>query len=59
MRNINRIRPFLDELEKIWRKNPDLRFTQLVMNVLDGPGAYYIEDAEALYALKQAYRIED
>lgn len=30
MRNINRIKPFLNELEKLWEAYPDLRFGQLV-----------------------------
>ena len=33
MRDINRIRPFLDELEQMWLKVPDWRFGQLISNV--------------------------
>ncbi len=31
MRDPKRIRPFLEELEKLWTENPDYRFGQLVM----------------------------
>ena len=33
MRDPNRIKPFLEEIEKLWSKNPDWRFGQLVINV--------------------------
>lgn len=36
MRDPNRIRPFLDELERVWMTNPDLRFGQLVENIVAG-----------------------
>ena len=33
MRDINRIKPFCDELAELWSKYPDLRFGQLMSNV--------------------------
>ena len=30
MRDINRIRPLLEQIESIWKKYPDLRLTQLL-----------------------------
>lgn len=33
MRDPNRIKPFLEEIEKLWAKNPDWRFGQLVKNI--------------------------
>ena len=33
MRDINRIDPFLERLGKVWKKVPDWRFGQLMVNV--------------------------
>lgn len=33
MRDKKRIKPFLEEFEKLWLKNPDQRFGQLVYNL--------------------------
>ena len=33
-RKINRIKPFLNQVEKYWEKAPDFRFGQLLINVL-------------------------
>ena len=35
MRNPDRIKPFLNTLEKAWNKVPDWRFGQLMVNVLN------------------------
>lgn len=35
MRDINRIDPFLERLGKVWKKVPDWRFGQLMVNVLN------------------------
>lgn len=35
MRDVNRIKPFLERLEKVWSKVPDWRFGQLMVNVLN------------------------
>ncbi|WP_022755200.1 hypothetical protein [Butyrivibrio fibrisolvens] len=34
MRNRERIRPFLDKLEEVWEDYPDLRFGQLIINIV-------------------------
>ena len=45
MRDPNRIDIYLKTLEAIWKQYPDLRFTQLVLNVFgDNPMYYYLED---------------
>ena len=51
MRNTNRIRPFLNKIEKIWLKHPHLRFGQLIeiinhsdVNAKDD--MFYIEDKD-------------
>ena len=33
MRDINRIKPFCDELAELWAKYPDLRFGQIMSNI--------------------------
>ena len=33
MRDPNRIKPFLEKIEKLWSENPDWRFGQLVINI--------------------------
>ena len=35
MRRVDRIDPFLEELGKVWKKNPDLRFGQLIYVLAD------------------------
>lgn len=35
MRDINRIEPFLKELQELWEQYPDLRFIQLITIVRD------------------------
>ena len=34
MRNPERIRPFLDKIAEAWERYPDLRFGQLVMDIV-------------------------
>lgn len=57
MRDPKRIEPFLQELARIWRANPDLRFGQLVLDLhaLSGAGAmlFYTEDEELLNFMKE------
>ena len=55
MRDINRIDEFLNRLKAIWKANPDLRFTQLILNVFDNPVSYYIEDKDAIETLEKVY----
>jgi hypothetical protein len=52
MRDENRIKPFLAELEKAWLYSPDLRFAQLVINLL-GIDSYYMEDEDALKIIQR------
>lgn len=51
-RKPERIEPFLDALKEIWLCCPDLRFGQLVVNVLRPletmPSLFYLEDDAAL-----------
>lgn len=47
----------INELFKIWLQNPDLRLTQLIMNLQepDGVDIYYIEDFKLIEDLKEFY----
>lgn len=47
MRDPGRIKPILDRLEKVWSAHPDLRLSQLIMN---------LESDERVYRL---YSLED
>lgn len=40
------------ELEKAWNKNPELRFGQLIVNVL-GEDPFYMSNKEALAKMKE------
>lgn len=54
MRDPNRIPKYCNELQKIWKKVPDWRFGQLMMNFLSDiePAlAFYMEDEEFLKLL--------
>ena len=44
MRDINRIDKILEEIKLIWKNVPDLRLGQLLLNVLQDPALYYVED---------------
>ena len=55
MRDVNRINPILDRLKTIWRRNPDLRLGQLILNALRDPTLYYIEDEQLIEILEKAY----
>lgn len=55
MRDPVRINEYLTVLREIWEENQDLRFSQLVLNVLRNPGDYYLEDDVTLQLFKDAY----
>lgn len=44
MRDINRIEPMLQVIKQIWEKNPDLRFGQLICNIVPEEKLFCIED---------------
>lgn len=46
MRDPNRIKPYFQMIEQVWEKYPDLRFSQLVLNVLTQSFDYYKKDEE-------------
>ena len=56
MRDPERIDAFLERLRKIWMRNPDLRFGQLVLNVSENiPLLYNIEDDEFIKKMEKHY----
>lgn len=57
MRDPNRIKPYLQMIEQVWEKYPDLRFSQLVLNVLTQSFDYYREDEETYQMFRDTYQI--
>ncbi len=57
MRDINRIDRILAEIGEVWKDYPDLRFTQLIVNVMSAKGSdlYYMEDERFVKVLKEYY----
>ena len=55
MRNPKRISKILKELEEIWKRNPDLRLMQLIVNVFGEENLYYLEEDELISNLKDFY----
>ena len=61
MRDINGIEPFCTDLAKVWKDNPDMRFSQLIVNLMGSYGSdmYYVEDEDFMNILKEFYNNED
>jgi len=56
MRDPDRIDKYLDDLKRVWKKYPDVRLMQLLMNVTgDGPNVYYLEDNTVIEAVTKYY----
>jgi uncharacterized protein YihD (DUF1040 family) len=54
MRDPDRIERVIGLVKKVWYNHPDLRLTQLIMNILKFSGdPYYIEDNELEEAFKK------
>ena len=62
MRDVNRIKPFCDELAEIWSKHPDLRFGQIMHNIARyaqweyNKDIFYIEEKEFMKIIKEHLR---
>ena len=57
MRDINRIDAFCDRLKEVWKENSDLRFFQLINNIMsyyNDSDMYYTEDDEAIDMIEKA-----
>ena len=55
MRDSKRIPKMIKEIERVWKKHPDLRFMQLLGNVFRAD-SYYMEDEDMLRFLKDYYK---
>ena len=55
MRDKKRINRIINLIEKIWKKNPDLRLLQLLGNCFEAGDNYYKEDDELEKKLKEIY----
>ena len=59
VRDPERIDAFLERLRKIWMKNPDLRFGQLILNISRNPSLLYNilsrEDDEFIEKMEMYY----
>ena len=57
MRDPNRIKPFLEKIEKLWSENPDWRFGQLVINVTNtgviNTEIFHMEEDEFLKKIEE------
>lgn len=60
MRDKNRIRPFLQQLQLLWEEHPDLRFGQLYRAIEDKVVImpYYAEEEHWLKAMLQCAKEE-
>lgn len=48
-------RKVIEDLYSIWIKNPKLRLTQLIANVIEKDEFFYLEDFSLIRKLKQRY----
>ena len=55
MRDPNRIEEYINVIETIWKENPDLRFSQLVLNIFRNNSDYYLEDDITLKMFVDTY----
>ena len=53
-RDPKRIKPFLKELERLWKNAPDLRFGQLIEVLYTGHNLFYTEDSQMLEHLRSS-----
>ena len=60
MRDPKRIDRISKLIKEIWKNNPDLRLTQLIMNALQmNQDPYYVEDDKLEKKLKEYYYNQD
>lgn len=55
MRDPKRIDVIIQGIRDLWKKNPQLRFGQLIANAVSEDALYFIEDARLLESLKRFY----
>lgn len=61
MRDVDRIDEILKEFGEVWKKYPDLRFTQMIVNLMSAKRSdlYYMEDEKFIKTLKEYYGDEE
>ena len=59
MRDIKRIDKVLKEISRAWKKNPDLRLMQLLVNCRyhNGDDMYFLEDSAMVARIKDTYEV--
>lgn len=56
-RSPTRITPTLQQLEILWRKYPDIRLGQLIVNIVGGEkNLFYMEDGRLLRRIRAALK---
>lgn len=53
MRDKKRIKEFCNKLAELWEQVPDMRFFQLVTNIMGDKDFFYMEDDYAIAAIEQ------
>jgi hypothetical protein len=55
MRDPKRIKPFLEEVEKLWMEHPDYRFGQIIYLLADriGRDIFFLEEEEWLKYIRE------
>ncbi len=53
MRDAERIDRILKEIAEIWKEQPDTRLGQLLLNAIQDPTLYYIEDEKLIEKLRE------
>jgi uncharacterized protein YihD (DUF1040 family) len=56
MRNPHRIPKILNEIERVWKENPNLRLGQLIANVVDPKYLYEINDEILIRSIINTYK---
>ena len=55
MRDPERIDRILEIVRKIWKKHPDLRLMQLLLNATGDGDHYHMEDSELIVLIGRCY----
>ena len=57
MRDKDRIVPYMVRLTEVWKRHPELRLTQLILNVEENnPFLYYKEDEDFIGSIEEYYK---
>ena len=55
MRDVGRVDGVLYQIGEIWKKCPDLRLGQLLLNCMSDPMLYYVEDEKLVEVVRSYY----